>query len=186
MLKNQKSFIRDKYIKTRNKINNRNILERNLNNNIISFFESQRKLYISGYFAVRGEVSINQSLCELNTCTNVICVPKIYPRSKNLIFISWKNNNPLKKGTFDIPVPIYGEVITPNYLLVPLVAFDQNKNRLGYGGGYYDTTINTLKKKNKQLVSIGIAYDQQFYPNLPTERFDQRLDYIITESKVIS
>ena len=186
MLKNQKNYIRDKYVKIRNKIKNRNILERNLNKNIISFFESKKKLYISGYFAVRGEVSINQSLCELNNLTNIICIPKIYPKSKNLIFISWKNNDPLEKGTFNIPVPIYGEVITPNFLLVPLVAFDQKKNRLGYGGGYYDTTINNLKKKNKKLVSIGIACDQQFYPNLPTERFDQTLDHIITESKVIS
>ena len=186
MSKSQKSYIRDKYIRIRNKINNRNLLERNLNKNILSFFESKKNLYISGYFSVRGEVSINQSLCELNTGINVICIPKIYPKSKNLIFISWKNNDPLMKGTFDIPVPIYGEEITPNFMLVPLVAFDQNKNRLGYGGGYYDTTINTFKKKKKQFISIGIAYDQQFYPNLPTERFDQTLDYIITESKVIS
>ena len=75
-------------------------------------------------------------MCELNIDENTICVPKMVENSKKLIFISWKNNTPLKRGKFNIPIPWTCEEITPNFILVPLVSFDKKKkNRLGYGGG---------------------------------------------------
>lgn len=185
-VKEKKKIIRDLYLKNRSKISNRNIVDRKLNENILSFLKKKKNIRLAGYFAVRGEVSVNQSMCELNINKNTICVPKMVENSKKLIFISWKNNTPLKRGKFNIPIPRTCDEVTPNFILVPLVSFDKKKNRLGYGGGYYDYTMNTLQKKKVKFFSIGIAYDQQFYSDLPTENFDITLDIIITQSKVIS
>ena len=182
----KKKTIRDLYLQNRRKIFNRNIVDKKLNENILTFFKKEKKVRLAGYFAVRGEVSVNQAMCELNTDENTICVPKMVEKSKKLIFISWKNNTPLKRGKFDIPIPRTGEEITPNFILVPLVSFDQKKNRLGYGGGYYDYTMGMLQKKKVKFMSVGIAYDQQYCSDIPTENFDITLDIIITQSKVIS
>lgn len=124
---NDKKNIRKLCLKNRSKILNRNIEDRKLNENILSFFKKKQKIRLAGYFAVRGEASINQAMCELNIEKNTICVPKMVERSKKLIFISWKNNTPLKRGKFDIPIPRIGNEITPNFILVPLVSFDQKK-----------------------------------------------------------
>ena len=72
----KKKTIRDFYLKNRRKIFNRNIVDKKLNENILSFFKKEKKIRLAGYFAVRGEVSVNQAMCELNTDENTICVPK--------------------------------------------------------------------------------------------------------------
>ena len=69
-------------------------------------------------------------------------------------------------------------------LLIPLVAFDKNLNRLGYGGGYYDRIIKFLKKK-KKIITIGLAFDFQKFNSLPISKFDQKLDYIVTNKNIL-
>ena len=75
-------------------------------------------------------------------------------------------------------------VTLPNVLLVPLVAFDKHKYRIGYGGGYYDRYIEKVKK-NKKLLTIGFAFSFQQIKRVPKNKFDKKLDYIITEKKLI-
>ena len=65
-------------------------------------------------------------------------------------------------------------------LLIPLVAFDQNLNRLGYGGGFYDRYISKINK-NKKIIKIGIAYSFQKVKKIPINKFDIKLNFIITE-----
>ena len=74
-------------------------------------------------------------------------------------------------------------IVTPEVLLVPLIAFDLKGNRLGYGGGYYDRTIEQLRAKNIELVVIGIGYDNQKLASVPTDSYDQSLDIVVTEKK---
>ena len=79
--------------------------------------------------------------------------------------------------------PSIGEILIPDYLLVPLLAFDKNLQRLGMGKGFYDNTIEALKRKNPNLKSFGIAFNfQQSLQALPTLKTDSRLDYVITET----
>ncbi|MFM7703158.1 MAG: 5-formyltetrahydrofolate cyclo-ligase, partial [Alphaproteobacteria bacterium] len=81
--------------------------------------------------------------------------------------------------------PKLGEILIPNFLFIPLVCFDKNLNRIGMGAGFYDRTIAILKLKNPKLKLIGIAYDYQFYnQDLPTEKTDQSLDFIVTNSSL--
>ena len=74
----------------------------------------------------------------------------------------------------------------PDIVLVPLVAFDNKLNRIGYGKGYYDRKLARLKKYNKKIISIGLAYSFQKYKNIPTNKYDFKLDYIFTEQGIIS
>jgi 5-formyltetrahydrofolate cyclo-ligase len=71
--------------------------------------------------------------------------------------------------------------LTPNVMLVPLLAFDKTKNRLGYGKGFYDRFLNKFLKAKKKIITIGIAFSFQKYNKLPKSKFDVKLDYILTE-----
>ena len=80
--------------------------------------------------------------------------------------------------------------ILPQILVVPMLSFDKDLYRLGYGGGYYDKSINILKKhfekERKFFITIGLAYSIQEEKKIPIEKHDMKLDYIITEKKVLS
>ena len=94
-------------------------------------------------------------------------------------FFQWSTNDPLAINKFGIPEPISKMVKYPDVLLVPLVAFDENFNRIGYGGGFYDRYINKIRKR-KKVLTIGFAYSFQKVKKIPTNNYDIRLDFIIT------
>ena len=87
------------------------------------------------------------------------------------------------EGKFNIPTPLNGRFLTLNVMLVPLLAFDKYKNRLGYGG-VYDRTISNLENK-KSLETIGIAFNEQEIESLPSMNFDKTLNKIITPKGII-
>ena len=106
------------------------------------------------------------------------CTPrKGYP----LTFRSWTPDDHLKTGPYGTrePFPQTAEV-TPNLVLVPLLAFTKYGERLGYGGGFYDRTLVKLKEE-AEVFACGIAYAAQEAASLPTDSFDQRLDGILTD-----
>lgn len=88
------------------------------------------------------------------------------------------------EGEFGAQIPAAGEWITPEILIVPLVAFDRKGGRLGYGGGFYDRTLELLRAARPTL-AIGFAYGAQEAENLPLEATDQPLDMIVTEAEII-
>ncbi len=100
-------------------------------------------------------------------------------------FYRWRKNDILKINKFGIPEPIKSEIILPNIILVPILAFDQNKNRLGYGKGFYDKYLNKYVKTRKKILTVGVAFSFQKYHNLPINKKDFKLDYIITEKGII-
>ena len=95
-------------------------------------------------------------------------------------FFQWSTKDPLEINDYGIPEPISNVVKSPNILLVPLVAFDNKRNRIGYGGGFYDRYIKKLRKK-KKIVAIGLAYSFQKVKKIPNNYHDVKLDFIITE-----
>ena len=90
----------------------------------------------------------------------------------------------LKVNKYGIPEPEIKNIVYPNILLIPLVAFDKNLNRLGYGGGYYDRLIEKLSKK-KKIIKIGLAFSFQRIDKVPISAYDQKLDYIVTNKYII-
>ena len=77
---------------------------------------------------------------------------------------------------------ISNKIVFPDILLVPLVAYDDNLNRVGYGGGFYDRYIKKLRKK-KNIITIGLAYSFQKVKQIQTNKHDVKLDFIVTEKE---
>ena len=96
-------------------------------------------------------------------------------------FYDWSNEDPLKINKFGIPEPISNNLRDPDIMIVPLVAYDNNLNRIGYGGGFYDRYIKKLKSK-KKVITIGLAYSNQKVKKIPNNKYDIKLDYIVTEN----
>ena len=90
----------------------------------------------------------------------------------------------LKINKYGIPEPENKKIVYPDVLLIPLLAFDKNLNRLGYGGGYYDRLIEKLSKK-KNILKIGLAFSIQEIDKVPINMYDQKLDYIVTNKHII-
>ena len=98
-------------------------------------------------------------------------------------FYRYSFKQPLQLNKYGIPEPNKKIKVYPDILIVPLVAFDKDLYRIGYGGGYYDRYIAKLKKK-KYFITIGFAYSFQIINKVPINKFDKNLDFIITENKV--
>ena len=94
-------------------------------------------------------------------------------------FFGWSTKDPLGINEYGIPEPISKKILYPNILLVPLVAFDKHLNRIGYGGGFYDRYIKKIKKK-KKIITIGLAYHFQKIKKVPINKYDLKLDIIVT------
>ena len=133
---------------------------------------------IGGYYPYNYEIDILQILEKFEKKKFIITLPKIRKNSQ-MNFYQWSINDPLAINEFGIPEPISKMVKHPDVLLVPLVAFDKNFNRIGYGGGFYDRYIKKIKKK-KKVLTIGFAYSFQKVKKIPTNKYDIRLDFIIT------
>ena len=99
-------------------------------------------------------------------------------------FYKWSKGDPLKINKFGIPEPVSTRIIYPDILLVPLVAYDSNLNRLGYGGGFYDRYIEKIEKI-KKVIKIGLAFSFQKISSIPINQYDKRLDSIVTEKEIL-
>merc|ERR1711991_797147 len=97
-------------------------------------------------------------------------------------FFKWSTKDPLKINKYGIPETISNKKVYPNILLIPLVAFDNHLNRLGYGGGYYDRYLSKVKNKQK-ILKVGVGFSFQKVQNLPINKYDEKLDCIIMEKK---
>ena len=103
--------------------------------------------------------------------------------TNEMIFSKFDNEMSVTKNKYGIVEPNKLSQITPDVIFVPMVGFDKNLNRLGYGKGYYDRTISKLRKLKKIFV-IGLAYDNQIVRNIPTEIHDEKMDIVLTDKKI--
>ena len=99
-------------------------------------------------------------------------------------FFKCSLKDPLKINRYGIPETISNKKVYPNILFIPLVAFDNQLNRLGYGGGYYDRYISRFKI-NDEIIKIGIGFSFQKVKDLPIDKNDKKLDHIFTEKGLI-
>ena len=112
-----------------------------------------------------------------------LCLP-VVKKNNDMDFYSWSTKNLLKLNKFGIPEPEQIKKVLSEVILVPLVAFDNRLYRIGYGGGYYDRYIDKLSNK-KNLLKIGIAHSCQKINRVPINKYDKKLDIIITEKYVL-
>ncbi|RKF16867.1 5-formyltetrahydrofolate cyclo-ligase [Roseovarius spongiae] len=139
---------------------------------------------LAGYMAIRSEIDPAPAMAEA-AAHGTVGVPVIEGAGKPLKFSRWSPGCEMKDGPFGARVPAVEDFITPEILIVPLVAFDRRGGRLGYGGGFYDRTLEELRAKGPAL-AIGFAYGAQEAAALPLEVTDQSLDMVVTENEVIT
>jgi 5-formyltetrahydrofolate cyclo-ligase len=173
-----KSKLRKKILKIREKNNTKNI---QINfNQIIKILKNEKltKSIIGGYYPVNFEIDDLELLKKFEKKKFNISLPVI-KKNFQMNFYKWSFSEPLKINRYGIPEPDTKNIVYPDILLIPIVAFDKNLNRLGYGGGYYDRLIARLSKK-KKIIKIGLALSVQKISEVPMNKYDKRLDYIIT------
>jgi len=140
---------------------------------------------VSGFIPLKNEIDIRPLLRKLAQAGARLALPVVVARGEPLIMRAWEFGAPLKAGGWGIsePPPHAAEVL-PDILLVPLLAFDRAGNRIGYGAGYFDITIRSLRAQ-KPVTAIGIAFAAQEIAQVPTTQRDARLDLVLTEREVI-
>jgi 5-formyltetrahydrofolate cyclo-ligase len=178
-----KSKLRAKILKIRKKNNSRNI--KIDINKIIDLFKKEKitKKNIGGYYPVNFEIDDLDILKEFEKKDFNISLPKI-KKNFDMDFYKWSFNEPLKINNYGIPEPNSKIMVYPDILFIPLVAFDNRLNRLGYGGGYYDRLIEKFSKR-KKILKIGLALSVQKIKKVPINKYDQKLDYIITNKYIL-
>jgi 5-formyltetrahydrofolate cyclo-ligase len=178
-----KSKLRKKILKAREKINKSNI---QINfNQLIKILKKEKinKKTIGGYYPINFEIDDLALLKKFEKNKFNISLPVI-KKNFQMDFYKWSFSDPLKTNKYGIPEPEIKNIVYPDILLIPLVAFDKDLNRLGYGGGYYDRLIKRLEKK-KKIIKIGLALSVQKIDKVPINTYDQKLDYIITNKYII-
>tara|TARA_B110001452_G_scaffold165879_1_gene138420 strand:- start:390 stop:935 length:546 start_codon:yes stop_codon:yes gene_type:complete len=178
-----KSKLRKKIFKIRQKITERNVQIDF--NQIIKILKKEKidKKIIGGYYPVNFEVDDLTLLKRLEKNKYTICLPVIKDNFQ-MDFYKWSFSDPLKINKHGIPEPETKSIAYPDILLIPLLAFDKNLNRLGYGGGYYDRLIEKFEKK-KKIIKIGLAFSIQKIDKVPINEYDKKLDYIVTNKYII-
>lgn len=144
-------------------------------------FKSKKKVFIALYYPSNYEINILKIVKDLKKIKAITLLPKI--KDKNLLkFEEWNSKDILITNKFGIPEPIETQKsYVPDIVLVPLLAFDKKMNRLGYGKGFYDRYLHKVTNKNKKTEAIGIAFSFQKYKEIPSSKFDFKLNNIFTE-----
>src|SRR5215470_877131 len=140
---------------------------------------------VSGFMPLNSEINPLPLMRKLSDLGARLALPVVVGRGQPLAMRAYAFGDALVKGVWGIRVPPpEAPEVAPDVLLVPLLAFDRNGNRLGYGAGYYDMTIAALRAK-KRVVAIGIAFAAQEVDLVPTTPRDVRLDLVLTEREIV-
>ncbi len=140
---------------------------------------------VSGYRPIFSELDVTPLMLALNERGIRLCVPVIAGADRPLTFRLWTPETVMEVGAFGAEIPADGAEVSPTLLIAPMLAFDRELWRLGYGGGFYDRTLEGLRAK-RPTRAIGYAYAEQEMDAVPTEPTDQRLDGVVTQNGLIS
>jgi 5-formyltetrahydrofolate cyclo-ligase len=140
---------------------------------------------VSGFSPLKTEINPIPLMRRLADAGAELALPVVAGKGKPLIMRAWRFGEPLNSGVWGIREPkADAPEVAPDILLVPLLAFDREGHRIGYGAGYYDMTIGKLRAM-KPVVAIGIAFAAQEIASVPVTPRDARLDLVLTEREII-
>ena len=182
----KKDKIRKEILAKRNILSDKDINEKSdlIIKNLASYIENVQNIMI--FMDMKTEVKITK-LLELYPKKNFF-ISKITNSKNREMKINKYNKNELilhKFGYYESSSNDFYDEEILDVVIVPALAFDSKKNRIGFGGGYYDTFLEKVRKKNNKVLFIGVCYDFQIIDSVPTEKHDVTLDFVISESKII-
>ena len=170
---------RAQLIATRASLTDRENLESSLQRRVADWL-SRADLHALGfYFPIHGEPDLRPVVAAWLAADTrrVAALPVI--NGKTLEFHSWTLDAPMQGGSFGIPVPAQGRVVQPECLMIPCLAFDAGRYRLGYGGGYYDRTLAELVP---YPLAVGIAFEASRLESIGRRPHDVKMDVVITDA----
>lgn len=135
------------------------------------------------YWPMRGEMDVRDIARKHIATGGVIGLPVVVERAAPVEFWAWRPGMKMQRGIWDIPIPAERLVLVPDALIVPLVGYDPQRYRLGYGGGYYDRTLATLPRRP---FCVGLGYAEGHLPTIYPQPHDIPMDLIITDRIVLS
>tara|TARA_Y100000996_G_C22335201_1_gene566195 strand:+ start:204 stop:752 length:549 start_codon:yes stop_codon:yes gene_type:complete len=151
--------------------------------NLIKKNFRNKTFFLSIYFPINYEVNALNLIKFYKIKKMSSLIPTI--KNNKMKFYRWEKGDPLIINKFGIPEPVIKKKEhVPDIILLPLLAYDKDRNRLGYGKGYYDRFLKKYERK-KKIITVGLAFSFQKYNKLPTSSFDMSLDYIINEKGLI-
>ena len=143
----------------------------------------KKRIKLAFYYPSSFEINVLK-LLEFKYISNQNVLLPIIEENNVMNFFSWKKNEVLQINKYGMLEPIESKLNIPNIILVPLLAFDKDKHRLGYGKGFYDRYLNKYLKKFKNILTVGVAFSFQKYHKLPINNKDVKLNYILTEKGI--
>lgn len=153
-------------------------------NDVFPIIEGHQKPIISGYWPLNTELDIRPILNFLLEKGIECCLPCLQDDNKGLIFRKYLPETKLVETRFGLLQPSQNyDIVEPNIILMPLLGFSLNGDRIGYGMGYYDYTIHYLRQK-KSVISIGIGFAIQEFEDIPSTAHDEKLDFVLTDKKL--
>jgi 5-formyltetrahydrofolate cyclo-ligase len=140
---------------------------------------------VSAYWPMGSELDPRPLMMALQGAGHQIALPVVSETNQPLVFRAWSPGDDLEPAAFNTQIPSADKPeLTPGVVLAPLLAFDRRGYRLGYGGGFYDRTLDFLRNFG-EVLAIGLAYAGQEVPVVPHDPNDKRLDWIVTEAAAI-
>tara|TARA_B100001564_G_C20191662_1_gene468658 strand:- start:22 stop:576 length:555 start_codon:yes stop_codon:yes gene_type:complete len=180
----QKAKLRKKYLKIRKeKYFNINKKFFSPLSKLIRKKIKKKNITIALYYPSNFELNILKVL-ELKYFSDQKVLLPVTEKNNLMKFYPWKKNEVLTVNKFGILEPIRAKAKIPEVIIVPLLAFDKDKFRLGYGKGYYDSYINKYIKQYKDIMTVGVAFSFQKHKKLPINKNDVKLDFILTEKGI--
>ena len=181
----KKKKLRNKYLNLRRK--NYYEIDKKFFSPVINLIKSnfkERDLRLSLYFPSSFEINVLKIL-EHNYMANRNILLPVIEKNNQMNFFTWKKNQVLFINKFGMLEPSRKtKAKIPNLMLLPTLAFDKNKYRLGYGKGFYDHYLNKYLKKISNITTVGIAFSFQKHHKLPIDKNDVKLDFILTEKGI--
>ena len=143
----------------------------------------KKPILIALYYPSNFELNVLKVLDLKYFSEQTVLLPGL--EKNNLMkFYPWKKNDVLTVNEFGMLEPIKGKAKIPKVIMIPLLAFDKNKFRLGYGKGYYDRYLNKYIKQYKNIMTVGVAFSFQKHHKIPINQNDVKLDFVLTEKGI--
>lgn len=140
---------------------------------------------IAGYWPLPGEMDVRRLLGRLEGMEKELALPRVVKADVPLQFLKWKAGDPLKDGKRGTREPADRKsVVTPDLVLVPGLAFDKSGGRVGYGGGFFDRTLELLRAQG-EVIAIGVGFKEQLIDAVPRAKHDALVDYVATDARLI-
>jgi len=134
---------------------------------------------VSVYWPIRGEPDLRPWMHTLCQAGVSVVLPVAVALAQPLVFREWHPEIRMARGLWNIPYPADGKVLVPHVIIAPVVGFDSQCYRLGYGGGFFDRTLATL---NPKPVTIGVGYPEAELRTIFPQPHDIAMDWVVTGS----